>query len=64
MSMVIHESAIGPAKELKQKIRDGYANDPFFATQTNIACLEFRDGLYYRGHQMLVPHDDAAELHK
>ena len=30
----------------------------------DIAHLEFRDGLYHKGHQILVPHDNAAELRK
>jgi hypothetical protein len=33
--------------------------DKFFSCPANIASLELRDGLWYRGQQVFVPHDDA-----
>lgn len=64
MNMVIHDSALGPAEELKQEIKEAYAKDPWFSNPENLTQLEFRDCLYYRGSQILVPHDDAARLRK
>lgn len=62
MNMLIHESPEGPSRELLERIRVGYAKDPWFQAPENVAHLREADGLYYKADQILVPHDEHSLL--
>lgn len=36
-------------------MQQGYANDPWFVHTTNTSLLSFKDGLWWRGQQVVVP---------
>lgn len=36
-------------------IQQGYATDPWFADPTNLTALHTKDGLWYKGNQIVVP---------
>ena len=64
MTMVIHQSPGGPSQELLEKIRAGYAKDPWFRDPAHVAQLRHEEGLYYKGDQILVPHDESTHLRR
>lgn len=64
MTTVIHQSPSGPSQELLQKIREGYSKDPWFQDSANVAHLRLEEGLYYKGDQILVPHDESTHLRR
>ena len=38
-----------------QQLQDGYTSDPWFNTPSNLTSLKYRDGLWWRGTQVVVP---------
>ena len=48
------EAAAADAEMLSQIVR-GYETDPWFASASNTAILDIYQGLYYRGHALVVP---------
>lgn len=47
---------------LTQQMQDGYSADEWFSDPNNTAGLEFRDGLWWHGEQVVVP--DATGLRR
>lgn len=47
---------------LTQQMQDGYSADEWFSDPNNTADLEFRDGLWWHGEQVVVP--DATGLRR
>ena len=50
-----HTEAVTSQGNIIQQLEAGYSADPWFHTPSNLTSLIFKDELWWRGHQVVVP---------